>query len=441
MLRFELAGQQWSKGLAVSLRNAASGVTGVGRRLCARGPSVGSVAAVLVRPVSLGLVMGLWLAVGGCQSDSKQGSARLPATMDDTGGDSGGELDGSDTGGAGADSSVAEPTGGSAHSADGGQSDSAVPTDSEVTPDCGGPCPDNSPICDLESQQCVRCLADFDCVERGEGLFCENQHCWGCKEDSDCTDPLAARCDIATHRCARCTQDAECVGVVEGERSLDLCDPVQQRCVECTGIRYDNCGVADDGVTPLVCDSSLRRCSAKRARSEVVCGACVSDAECGPGMACVHEVQDGMTLPPVCLWTVDLDDSRFGSCTVSAARPYNRRRAKIQTVDGRLVDVCSLVHASCEALGQFVVASCADAADRSCGQQALDLDGLCRPFDRSDDDSQFRCTLPCTVSDDCPPQHACNREGPPSYCDLLADTCYTDADCGPEGVCQELRWL
>lgn len=338
-----------------------------------------------------------------------------------------------------ADSSLAEPdatTEAPDASADAGpESDAAT----APTSPCGE-CPAETPVCDEARETCVACLGDADCLAHEQGLYCVEKVCVACMKNEDCADPAAPRCDTATRQCVGCLAAEDCQGMTEGERSLDICDMSDRTCVQCTGTQYEACGLHQDGVTPLVCDSGTRRCSSKQAGTEVICGACVSDAECGLGMRCVQEVYDEVPLDRVCLWTVGADTSLISSCTQPDARPYSRRLTQVTSVDGEVVDVCAPVHTTCEGLGQFGVMECAVGDDDACGHPAVAADGMCRPRSPNDDDSVLRCTIPCSISDDCPVHHACNRERP-SYCDLEADTCYTNADCDADHYCDERRCM
>lgn len=301
---------------------------------------------------------------------------------------------------------------------------------------CGG-CPQETPLCDRAARQCHACEQDSECLAAELGAHCLEGACVECVDPAGCTDPSASSCDLSAHVCVGCFEDADCEDIRIGERPLGVCSEERQ-CVECSGTQMQACGTADDGVTEFVCNSLLHACTTKRVHSESVCGPCVSDAECAEGMRCVKELFGGEDLGYVCQWTVDGEDSRLASCSVTDARPYNLPRDDVPTIDGETVSICALTHTTCNAVRQFGSTSCGVGHDESCGKEGFD-DALCRAIDARDDDVSYRCTLPCTLSTDCPRGHACNQELPVQYCELQADTCFSLGDCAAGETCEEGR--
>lgn len=299
---------------------------------------------------------------------------------------------------------------------------------------CGG-CPPSAPLCDRVARECHACSQDSECSEAELGARCLDGACVECERTADCTGSTASVCDLSAHVCVGCFDNDDCDHIRIGERALGVCGDDRQ-CVECTGLQREACGTADDGVTQLSCHSLLRSCTTKRVHDESVCGACVSDVECAEGMRCVKESFGSEALGYVCQWTVDGEDSRLSSCSAPEARPYNLRRDDVRTIDGAVVSICALTHSTCSAVRQFATTACSVGHDESCGEPGFD-DALCRPRDPKDDDPLYRCTLPCTVSDDCPRGHACNQELPLQYCELRADTCFASGDCAAGETCEE----
>ena len=63
-------------------------------------------------------------------------------------------------------------------------------------------------------------------------------------------------------------------------------------CVQCTGKRYDACGMLGD--KPLVCDSQTLTCSGDKTKESTgPCQPCISDAQCKAGQLCAKQMYGG----------------------------------------------------------------------------------------------------------------------------------------------------
>jgi hypothetical protein len=144
-------------------------------------------------------------------------------------------------------------------------------------------CPGSAPHC--VANACVECRAGepSDCAASPVGSLCVKGACGECGSHADCGNPTLARCD-AWNKCVPCEQNVECASqAAAGGEPLGVCDA--GACVECTGTQYDACRV---GAAQFVCDSRLRSCADKAVATEAPCYECVSDAQCMPGLLCMH---------------------------------------------------------------------------------------------------------------------------------------------------------
>lgn len=375
-------------------------------------------------------------AVGGCADECPSGNRDAAGACVDGAGDSGvGQLDGAVRGLAATDASHAtdaeSAVSASTDPADGGASGCSVE-------ECTG-----GTQCDEDSGRCVECLQDSDC-SAGSGGRCVAGACAGCQADSDCVAPDAPHCDMAAERCVGCSEDAHCQGIEEGERSLPVCDANAGRCVECIGTNYAACGFADDGTTPLVCDSLAQSCSAEAEGNGDLCGGCLSDAQCPSGARCVPETFSDQVLGYVCLPVQNADevgpDSVALEDCLGQGRPYVDSRAQVVSIDGDIQDVCALAHTTCKAMlehGVGVEGCNADHALLACGHEDL-ADALCRSPEGS---LAYRCVTPCSSSDDCKSGFACNQrdQQEDAFCDFQRGTCFADTDCPSDKHCNSGR--
>lgn len=212
-----------------------------------------------------------------------------------------------------------------------------------------------------------------------------------CETNAECLSADKSLCDTVAEQCIACSADADC-SHIEGK---NVCD--DGLCVECTAENYSAC---TDGTK--VCDGAARECTDRDIREKQACESCIADVECLDGMLCVTEVFDETELGAICLWRQDAEGAGApnGSCTTNA-RPYFSSVER-QSIDGVEAMVCTLRTSTCLAHEQFSVqGSCSGENDHeACGHADLD-DGYCVDSDPGAG-TDYRCTVPCGASEDCP---------------------------------------
>ncbi len=293
----------------------------------------------------------------------------------------------------------------------------------DATPDaalpCDGACADPTPICDLANDACVECVETTDCasgvcsanscvecVDTSDcttGVCATDNTCVECVANTDCTSPAAALCDLTTNTCAPCAASTDC-----GHLADTVCDTGE--CVECTGTEFSTC--------TGVCDSRLRTCTDFPAADLGLCEACVSDAQCRPGMLCIpmtFEAADNSGPAEVgtfCLWQRDSAEANAPNGSCFAVRPYVNA-AEFTSLDGTTTNVCALRTTTCPALVGFDSNCSAPGNDADCGATGFN-DGLCIAADVVTN----LCTVPCASDNDCKPGFTCNTTVTPNRCEL-----------------------
>ncbi len=256
---------------------------------------------------------------------------------------------------------------------------------------CGGACPVAAPYCDEERNSCVACRAATDCTDV-DASYCVVGVCRGCEADSDCAH-LAA----------------------EG---TGVCEPVNDRCVECRANREEACG-------ENACDAATHRCTDRPRASRGPCQECIADSECREGQLCVPMESQGVALGTFCAWREDArTPGPYGTCT--RVPPYVRRVERT-SVDGVTAMVCELRVTNCLAHADFLGTTCTmpdswPPYDPACGAEDVD-DGFCFALDSV----TSRCTVGCTTVQDCPCTGvSCSRQFrcTQGFCSL-SETCPT----------------
>jgi hypothetical protein len=191
-----------------------------------------------------------------------------------------------------------------------------------------------------------------------------------------------------------------------------VCDTTAGECVPCTGKDYAACG--ESMGTPLVCDSGLRTCTANKEHSGDLCRPCVSDAHCPAGQLCVKETfgQPAADVGNFCFWKKG-DIANGAPATCSVARPYSSPIADQTSVDGSKAEICGLGSSTCVARNDV-----ADSKDCATGNVADNSKcGFTAGVDSKsvDKGGDFRCTMACASSEDCPGNLACDGT---SFCKL-----------------------
>lgn len=353
--------------------------------------------------IGIALGFGLALALSGCVEKVSDSCGSLRSCGG--GGTSGGGASTGGAGGSSASTSGGTGGGGIANSGGGGAGG---------TPPCGGACTAPKAVCDRGTDTCVECLEKTDCSGT-KGLCDTGLHtCVECLANKDCTDPTKSRCDAGV--CAPCGGNGDCSHLT----GTTVCDAAAAApaCVQCTGTDYSACGTDSATSTPLVCDSLEHTCTANKLHSSGPCGSCVTDAQCPLGQVCLLD-KYGTTPQEVgyfCHWKVG--DTANGAPTdcFGDGQPYARTMANAVSIDGITADVCTLRVSTCIANNQFSAKNCAPTGtpdDSQCGFSPP-TDAKCGQVSGSN----YRCTMTCLSTEDCPLGSTCNTLVNPHLCSL-----------------------
>lgn len=284
-----------------------------------------------------------------------------------------------------------DPTGCRTHADCGGQTP-ACRANGECVP-CltDRDCANRGGICDEQTFACVECLHDGHCDDPARPVCdAERYACVTCVSDAECTDAAASRCDAAAHTCKACASHADCAHLP----GLPACS--NGGCVQCTQQTEDDCA-------GQVCDPSTLTCTTRDRASASVCEPCEYDSDCPTGdlplaqreYRCVPMHFAGAAHGNYCL-------KIFATgCT----RPYATRLDDVASTSGAAEDdYCGIDQTvtTCEAV-RAVGTSCTGGIDAECGAPALD-DGLCRTVAGIAN----TCTLPCGSALDCPGNLSCD---------------------------------
>ena len=164
--------------------------------------------------------------------------------------------------------------------------DSGSPDAFDGGPDAGpcGECSADAPLCNEGTMECVQCLAPSDCAGVANRPLCENNSCVQCANSTQCDTPEASLCGDEG-LCEACAVNDDCAGVVDADaNTLGVCDTSGGAgvCVGCTE------ATAEDDCGDFSCDPATNLCTETERGDVNRCGACVSDAECMAGHACIE---------------------------------------------------------------------------------------------------------------------------------------------------------
>jgi hypothetical protein len=222
------------------------------------------------------------------------------------------------------------------------------------------------PVCKMETQSCVGCLAGSDCASH----HCVGEKCVQCEADSDCPSSTAAHC--AGNACVPCTASSQCAHL----GATPACDTSKGVCVPC--VDDSTCGATS-------CIRSMHKCGTTTRGSVKRCGTCAADTECGSNMKCV-------ALPGE---TVCLYNGAAGCATASAPalRPFTR------SVSGSSIDAARGPFCAPPTTCAAFTSATTPAGGADCPNGATDCglgrdDGICNRF--------TRCTYACSAPIDCP---------------------------------------
>jgi len=312
-------------------------------------------------------------------------------------GASGSSAGGSTSGGEGGTSTGGSSMAGGAGALTGGEGGAAGST---ATLPCDGACTAPKPVCDEPNDTCVECLAEADCTTPAKSKCdTDTKACVACLQSADCATAAAAKCDGGA--CVKCTGNDDCSHVA----GKGVCDTVAGECVQCTGTDYSSCGM--DLGTPLVCDTLKRTCTTNKEHAADLCKACVSDANCKLGEACVLEKYDGSDIGYFCFWKQGDTGNGAPSDCFTEAHPYAGVQVDAISVDGQKSDICTLRSSTCTARNQFSSKDCKSggSGDNSVCGSAPPKDAKCDQVGAS---ANYRCTMTCLSDEDCPGVSTCN---------------------------------
>lgn len=326
---------------------------------------------------------------------------------------------------------------------------------------CGGNCPESTPVCNVETQECVACLddstcgnampacrvADHSCVACTENRHCsgvtticdtttntcvaclddsacegttplcklETRTCVGCLESKDCPTATAARCDATANSCAPCTTNADCVNI----SGKAVCS--DGTCVQCTAQDETACGTTS-------CNPATAQCTSTPRGSVARCGACLADSECATNAGvsvsrCVPMTFNGIAHGNYCLESVASGcDKPYGSSSQMRVTAASLSGAPSE-------DYCGInqLYVTCEAIRDMQDPEdkirCGDAQgapdDILCGCQRTETGscdvpgegGLCRSINGA-----LRCTIACSGGAECTSDRTCDTTSSPSVC-------------------------
>jgi len=264
-----------------------------------------------------------------------------------------------------------------------------IPDDGGVEAGPCGICEFETPVCNVDSLQCVECTDEDEGFCAGKPLVCKTDtfECVECNTSSDCNDADAARCNTELNECDACQSDGDCTGIA----GLPRCG--EGVCVACTpSTEADDCA-----------DLASRE----------TCQTCVSDSECKEaGNRCVAMTYQGDPYPDAltgfCLKTTE------GGCE----RPFAITLADRTSLSGPpAASYCGINEtlATCPAVKALLDdVQCTGGMVSECPQPT----GLCEQVG----DLENRCTYPCSDVVECKdppvPGSTCGSSGSGSddYC-------------------------
>ncbi len=323
-------------------------------------------------------------------------------------------------GSAGHATSVGNPDDGSAGTAGLAGAAGATP--------CDGACTGATPVCDLQSNECVECTGNGDCaaptpacdvtthacVECTKKIDCSDaakpqcdpvqQKCVECVAQSDCTSATASAC--VGNACVACTKDEECANIA----GKGVCDA--GACVQCTVAKEAVCGGKS-------CDAATKQCTATLVGTVQFCQPCLADSECIGGNQPDPDAR--------CIPMKFMDFPRSGGFCLqrvakTCVRPFTVPISSSSLSGSPSEAYCGIDQAStrCEAVLDLVASrACADGLATSCGC-ARNAAGSCIESGQGglcETVGVFanRCTIPCGSSEQCPAPKTCPTVAKP-YC-------------------------
>ncbi|HEY3447961.1 MAG TPA: DUF11 domain-containing protein, partial [Myxococcales bacterium] len=346
-------------------------------------------------------------------------------------------------------------------------------------------CSSSDPRCNLSTNTCVACLTRADCANPAPVCSGSTKTCRACSSDADCFGPAPA-CQ-PSGACAECSSLnlALCTG------STPACDYPSGTCIGC---RADlDCG----GTTPAcLASGACGRCSATSLAlcvgSTPICdgatGTCIgcrSDADCG-GAAPVCQGsgacgQCSASNPAACAGATPVCDPTSGTCLgcrtdadCGGAAPACQASGACAQCSPANPTACTGSTPACEptsgtCIGCRTDADCGGAtpacqAGGACGQCSATNSTACvgtTPLCGSaslcvacngDDGTGASAACPSSAKPFCAADGSCGRCGYDSdcasgphagpYCSPASGacgaTCWSDAECAPDGWCDDL---
>jgi hypothetical protein len=303
---------------------------------------------------------------------------------------------------------------------------------------CEGRCFGSTPTCDASTNTCVECTSQDDthciaagkvCGSRKTCVECESsQNCTGigkpvcddspssarantcvqCLTNDDCRTPEASQCDtsiepltnLPRNVCVACSSARDCSHIPGKAICLPASATEPSSCVQCT---KDDATACSTGTATTLCHGLTHECTNQLKESSGLCSACVSDAQCMPGQACVPETF-GLEQTPLyaCLWKKgDPSPSAPVNCSDSTNQPYIVTRPDVATIDGAKATVCGLAVSTCGAVLEAVTPTIA------CAPDGLPVHSLCT-FGGYESgrcvkalNGEYQCSPRCSKNADC----------------------------------------
>lgn len=337
-----------------------------------------------------------------------------------------------------------------------------------------GECSECSPkeirkcVCDDENEcgSCETCGEDGFCVSRcTDDTYCFEERCVECDPETPCPDGKvckSGRCVcpqnkpyLVNGKCLECIEDApckECVnGVFVNKDCIGVCDPAQDKCVEC--LQSGDC----DGDNECCVGKSCNCCEGYVRDVNGICvpkPECDENTHCGPCQTCQQGNCEQVVCPPgkICLGTAGCVEECECNTPAPCSDPTSRCVTTTQGCgcipctgdcetgcsdgcyclgDQCVGDICAGNKCPCqngtdcpEGYGCDGL-NCVPCASLDCNNSECTNVLGCQCSNRGCIDSDINCgNSPCTTSDDCAFGCACD-EGLCKSCDN-----YPCAECG-----------
>ncbi len=297
------------------------------------------------------------------------------------------------------------------------------------SPQCDGACTGATPVCDLQSNECVECTGNGDCAAPTPACDVTTHACVECTKKIDCSDAAKPQCDPVQQKCVECVAQSDCtsatasacvgnacVACTKDEECSNIagkgvCDA--GTCVQCTVAKEAVCGGKS-------CDPATTKCTTTSVGTVNYCRPCVADSECIGGN---QADQVARCVPMKFMGTARPGGFCLKRVAKTCAPPFGVV-VTASSLSGLPSDsYCGIDQTTtrCEAVLDLIASrNCTDGLATSCGctrdQAGACTDsgqgGLCKDIGAFSD----KCTIPCASADQCLTTQTCPGGAKP-YCE------------------------